>query len=414
MTSKKNIYIIGAGVSGLIAAYELEQKGYKPIIIEQSNEVGGRVKTNKVKGYALDLGFQVLLSAYPLAKQYLDMDALNLHKLESGALIYVNDKAYRIGDPLRDWKVLLPTLFSDIGTIGDKIKVLKLNNSLKRKSIDEIFNSKETTTLQYLIEFGFSSKIIERFFKPFFSGIFLETSLKTSSRMFEFVYKMFGEGYATIPKLGIGEISNQLKNKLHNTEFMFNSEVKEITDDKILMSSGENISHYGVIVATNSNSVIHSHNNQDIAWKTCMCLYFEVDKTNIPTRTIALISGTENYANNLYAYTDVKTDKTVLSVTTLKHHNISDAAIIEKISSEVKNYTGASRVNYIHHYTINKALPDIQNLKMTVQHGKNEVLDNVFLAGDALMNGSLNAAMESGRLAAKALLKKRKEFSIDT
>ena len=410
MKDKETIYIIGAGVSGLIAAYELEQEGYHPVIIEQTDEVGGRVKTIHEKGYALDLGFQVLLSAYPLAKKYLDLAALELHKLESGALIYVNDKAYRIGDPMRNWKMLFPTIFSDIGSISDKLKVLKLNNRLKRKSIDEIFESHETTTLQYLIEFGFSPKIIERFFKPFFAGIFLESSIQTSSRMFEFVYKMFGEGYATIPKLGIGEISNQLKNKLHHTEFIFNCEVKDITNDKILMISGENLPHDGVIIATNSTSMIRSHKGSDMKWKCCMCLYFEVDQTNIPANTIALIADGGNYANNLYAYTDVKTGKTILSVTTLEHMNKTDAEIIENIIAEVKKYTGALKVDFIHHYRIKQALPDILNLKMTVQPGENQVMDNIFLAGDALMNGSLNAAMESGRIAAKTLLEKRKEI----
>ena len=410
MKDKETIYIIGAGVSGLIAAYELEQEGYHPIIIEQTDEVGGRVKTIHEKGYALDLGFQVLLSAYPLAKKYLDLEALELHKLESGALIYVNDKAYRIGDPMRNWKMLFPTIFSDIGSISDKLKVLKLNNRLKRKSIDEIFESHETTTLQYLIEFGFSPKIIERFFKPFFAGIFLESSIQTSSRMFEFVYKMFGEGYATIPKLGIGEISNQLKNKLHHTEFIFNCEVKDITNGKILMVSGENLPHNGVIIATNSTSMIRSHKGSDMKWKCCMCLYFEVDQTNIPANTIALIVDGGNYANNLYAYTDIKTGKTILSVTTLEHMNKTDAEIIENIIAEVKKYTGALKVDFIHHYRIKQALPDILNLKMTVQPGENQVMDNIFLAGDALMNGSLNAAMESGRIAAKTLLEKRKEI----
>ena len=67
----KKIYIIGSGISGLIAAYELEQEGYHPIVIEKTDMVGGRVKTLEENGYALDLGFQVLLDAYPNAKKYL-------------------------------------------------------------------------------------------------------------------------------------------------------------------------------------------------------------------------------------------------------------------------------------------------------------------------------------------------------
>jgi len=71
---KKRCILVGAGISGLIAAYELEQEGYRPNIIEQTDEVGGRVKAINKKGYALDIVFQVLLSAYPLANEYFDID----------------------------------------------------------------------------------------------------------------------------------------------------------------------------------------------------------------------------------------------------------------------------------------------------------------------------------------------------
>lgn len=221
--------------------------------------------------------------------------------------------------------------------------------------------------------------------------------------MFEFVYKMFGEGYATIPKLGIGEISNQLKGKLKQTEFVFNCEVMEVTNDHIVLSSGEMKPHGGVILASNSSSLITGHSSQEKKWKSCICVYFEVDRTNIPQNTIALIADEGKYANNLYAYTDLKTGKEILSVTSLEYDTLSEEQLIEAISLEVKQYTGASSVNYIHHYRIDQALPDIQNLKMTLQPGENQIMENVFIAGDALLNGSLNAAMESGRLAARAI-----------
>ncbi|MCH2226018.1 MAG: FAD-dependent oxidoreductase, partial [Crocinitomicaceae bacterium] len=384
MKDKNTIYIIGAGVSGLIAAYELEQEGYQTKIIERTSEVGGRVKTINEKGYALDLGFQVLLSAYPSVKKYLDMDALQLRKLESGALIYANGKAHRIGDPLRNWKILIPTMFADIGSFSDKLKILKLNRKLKKKSILEIFESSETTTHQYLIKFGFSSKIIERFFKPFFAGIFLEPSLRTSSRMFEFVYKMFGEGDATIPKLGIGEISKQLRSKLHQTEFIFNCEVEEVTNEHILLCSGEKITHNGAIIASNTPYLIRHLRGQEMKWKACMCLYFEVDKTNIPIDTIALISDVGNYANNLYAYPDVATGKTILSVTTLEYSNKQEQELIDQIVREVKKYTGALIVNYIKHYKINQALPDVQSPGMTTQTSDIQVMEDLFIAGDSL------------------------------
>jgi protoporphyrinogen oxidase len=403
---KEEIYIIGAGVSGLIAAYELEKAGFAPIVIEKSSEVGGRVKTVCEKDYDLDLGFQVLLNAYPMAQKYLDMEALNLRHLESGAQIYVNGKKYLIGDPLRNWKLLFPTLFADIGTLGDKLKIFRLNSRLKNKSIAEIFETPERSTLEYLQEFGFSEKIIRRFFQPFFSGIFLEPDLTTSSRMFEFVYKMFGEGYATIPQQGIGAISEQLKGKLKDTQFIFNTEVEEVTAESIHIKNSDPISHRGVIIAIPGSSVLKNMASTGLDWKSCMCLYFEVDQTHIPHETIGLVADTGKLSNNIYTYDDNQ-GRMILSVTCLRFEGLPEDEVIKTVASEVQQYTGCAKANYIHHFTINQALPDIRNLKMTLQPSESQVLDNVFLAGDHLLNGSLNAAMESGRQAAIGLLQKR-------
>ena len=92
------MYIIGAGVSGLIAAYNLENKGVRPIIIESTDRVGGRLKTDFIDGFQLDHGFQVLLSSYSAAKKYLDYNGLQLQKLKSGACIFSNGKRIFFGD----------------------------------------------------------------------------------------------------------------------------------------------------------------------------------------------------------------------------------------------------------------------------------------------------------------------------
>ena len=170
--TNKSIHIIGGGISGLIAAQVLEKRGYHPIILEATSRVGGRLKTDIVDGYQLDHGFQVLLTAYPAAQEYLDFKTLELQEFLPGATIFNKGKQSTIGDPLRDISLLFPTLFSGIGSLLDKLKVLSLNAKLKKKSIEEIFESEEITTLSYLQSFGFSSKMIDTFFKPFFPVYF--------------------------------------------------------------------------------------------------------------------------------------------------------------------------------------------------------------------------------------------------
>jgi len=106
---------------------------------------------------------------------------LKLQKLVSGACIFINNKQYTIGNPIKNISLLIPTLFSDIGTVADKLKILRLYLYLRFKSLQKIFLSKELKTIDYLKKYGFSKKIINDFFKPFFAGIFLETELSTSS-----------------------------------------------------------------------------------------------------------------------------------------------------------------------------------------------------------------------------------------
>ena len=405
MNSSKQVYVVGAGISGLIAALELEQAGFEPIILEKSDGVGGRVRTVEIEGYRLDIGFQVLLSAYPLVNKYLDMNALGLQKLASGAQILVNGKRYRIGDPTRDLGALLPTVFANIGSVADKFRILLLNQRLKRKTIEEIFDSTEFTTLEYLEGLGFSKKIIDRFFRPFFAGIFLEPSLRTSSRMFEFVYKMFGEGYATIPANGIGALSEQLKSKLMRSEIRLQTPVNRVTNEDIYLDSGEVLPHSGVIITGDASALVHNMKDQHIRWKSCLNLYFEVDKTSIPAHTISLIADAGKRANNLYAFTDAK-GREIVSVTCLEYDGLPSDQIQKEVEQELRQYCGVSQLKHITTFDIPQALPDLQNLKTTSSSSESQLTDHIFLAGDVLFNGSLNAAMESGRLAAEGFKEK--------
>ncbi|MFT5238620.1 MAG: phytoene dehydrogenase-like protein, partial [Flavobacteriaceae bacterium] len=306
--SEYKIHIIGAGVSGLVAATVLEQNGFHPVIIEATDRVGGRVKTDIIDGYQLDHGFQVFLTAYPAAKKYLDLESLELQKFLPGASIFKNGKQMIIGDPLRDTSLLFSTLFSGIGSFSDKLKVLKLNIRLKKKTLSDIFSDKEQSTLSYLRDFGFSDQMIAQFFKPFFSGIFLEPRLETSSRMFEFVYKMFGEGYATLPKAGIEAIPRQLAKNLKETTFKFNTKVVSIKDEEITLSNNEKLKSHFTIVAAEASTLISNLKGQSVEWKSCDTLYFETENRVIKKPLIGLIPEDDALINNIFYHTSIETN----------------------------------------------------------------------------------------------------------
>ena len=390
------IHIIGAGISGLIAAKVLEDNGYEPVVIEATERVGGRLKTDIVEGYQLDHGFQVLLDAYPKAQEFLDLEDLQLQRFLPGAVIYANGKKQTIGDPLRNMSLLMPTVLSSVGGVGDKLKVLKLNKALKKKSIDQIFQTSEQTTHEYLRQKGFSDSFISNFFKPFFSGIFLEPNLDTSSRMFEFVYKMFGEGHATLPKAGIETIPKQLKSKLRTTEFIFNSKVAKVEDQKLILENGKTIPTHFTIIASDTADLIPNLKD-GINWKSCENFYFEVDKRTIDEPLIGLIADQDSLINNIFFHTSLgmerKGNKELLSVTIVKDHNLTQDQLLEKVIKDLKTYCGIINPRFIKQYSIPRALPDLTSLTNDYAPTESRLKATIFLAGDQLMNGSLNAAL---------------------
>ena len=402
------IHIIGAGVSGLIAAIVLENHGYHPVVIEASDRVGGRVKTDIIDGYQLDHGFQVLLTSYPEAQKHLDFDALELQKILPGASVFFNKKQNIIGDPLKSLSFLWPTLFSRIGSFSDKLRILQLNRALKRKTLSEIFSDSEKSTFSYLQDYGFSNEIIRDFFMPFFGGIFLETKLETSSRMFEFVYKMFGDGSAALPKAGMAAIPKQLHEKLQNTDFKFNTHVASIQEGEITLEDETKLKTLATIVATDARELVVSEKHKSMVWKSCQTLYFETDHRVIRTALIGLIPQQGALINNIFYHTSLETvsnpSKELLSVTVIDRHQLSDEMLISRVKDELEEHCGIVSPQFIKLYSIPQALPNLQDLKYAMHPSESLLTPGVFLAGDTLLNGSLNAAMISGESAALAAI----------
>ena len=402
------IHIVGAGVSGLIAAKVLEEHGYNPIIIEATERVGGRVKTDVLQGYQLDHGFQVLLTGYPAAKKHLNFKSLELQKFLPGASIFKNNQQKIIGDPLRDISLLSSTLFSGIGNFSDKLKVLKLNMKLKKKKIETIFSEKEQTTLSYLEDFGFSNEMINDFFKPFFSGIFLEEKLDTSSRMFEFIYKMFGEGYASIPAAGMEAIPKQLKQNLKNTTFRFHTKVSAVKENEIILDDNTILKSDYTIIATEASNLIENKKIKPTEWKSCQNLYFETSTRVIQKKLIGLIPKKGTLINNIVYTTCLKTkgipNKELLSVTVINKQKLSDKILIDEVIKELKEHCNIDNIKFLKQYNIPMALPKLNNVKYEIPPSELKVSKSIFLAGDTLVNGSLNAAIISGESAAMGII----------
>ena len=145
-------------------------------------------------------------TGYPETKRLLDYEKLELCNLDPEVWIMNNNKIKKLYDPLQNPSNLLKAAFSNVGTFQDKLRLLQLRQSTTSHSTNKIFQENETTSLEQINNYGFSESIINEFFKPLFGGAFLDNEHDTTSRMFNFVYKIFSIATIDIPKYGIKSI----------------------------------------------------------------------------------------------------------------------------------------------------------------------------------------------------------------
>ena len=236
-----DIVIIGGGISGLAAAITAaetaKEKNEKKniVVLEANSKCGGRVSSEATEdGFVLDEGFAVFIEEYPAVKKLLDYDALELKRFLPGALVKIkgSDNLARVADPLRNPEDIIDSVLSPIGSLIDKIKVLPLVLNVRLSSVKSIFSEVETDTKTALVErWGFSDEFINTFLKPFLEGIYLAPLPEQSSRMFSFVFKMFSDGSATLPKGGMIAVTNQLVKKAESlgVKILIDTPVTKVT-----------------------------------------------------------------------------------------------------------------------------------------------------------------------------------------
>jgi len=64
MDSQPSVVVVGAGLSGLTAAYHLQRDGWNAVVLESEPVLGGRVRTLRAQGYVLDLGATAVGAGY--------------------------------------------------------------------------------------------------------------------------------------------------------------------------------------------------------------------------------------------------------------------------------------------------------------------------------------------------------------
>ena len=403
VNKKTDIVIIGAGIAGLACAMKLKKNNKNFIIIEQSDRVGGRVGSVKENEHIFDLGFQVYNTQYHEANSLLNLEELKLKVFKPGASIYNGREFEILSDPFREPSTIFETFFSGMTTFKDKIKILTLKRALSSYRISED-QSEDVTTLKYLKLHGFSNKIINGFFKPFFSGIFLEKELETSSKFFKIVFSNFNKGYAAVPENGMQEIPDQMVKNLNHDNLLVGKKVIEAKNpERIVLENNEIIEAEYMVLTGGSNSLV---NNHKVEFNSVRTFYFS-SLVKVKYSSYINLFPYDDLINNIAILSSISKNyspegKTLFSITIIES-DLAESKIIDTIQNKLSMFYGNEKSNYIFMKEINIKEATIKQ-KTGYFDLKIEDRKNILFAGDYTTYGSIEGAVVSGIKTAEKLI----------
>ncbi|SDT67111.1 NAD(P)/FAD-dependent oxidoreductase [Actinoplanes derwentensis] len=405
-----DVVIVGGGLAGLSAARRLDRAGVEWLLVEASDRLGGRVATDVIEGWHLDRGFQVLNTAYPRLSALADVDALDMRYFTSGVLVRRGGALHRLENPLREPLTTPKTLLSGIGSLADRLKFAALATRCATLPVNRLLDMPETSTQEMLRAAGLSHRIIEEALRPFFSGVFADRSLDTSSHVAAMVLRSFTRGRIGVPAAGMAALPAAIAGPLPFPQLLVGARTLSLGPGMVVTEGGE-LRCRAVIVATDPLGAagllggrlprpdVHSlttyYFGADHAPIDEPILLLDGDRREIIANTVVMSNAAPEYApsgKSLIAATVVGTSAP---------SSASDAVIRVELSRIYG--TPADDWELLEVISIPQALPSASPPQARLRQPVN-LGDGLFVAGDHRDSPSLQGAMASGWRTAGAVL----------
>ncbi len=408
-SSDRPVVVVGAGLAGLACATTLDAAGLPVLVLEADDGVGGRVRTDRVDGFLLDRGFQVLLTAYPEAHRQLDLDALDLRRFDPGAIVQLGARASVISDPFRDPRRALASLTSPAATLRDKARIALLRRRLRSVHPAQLLRNPDIATATMLRDQGFSDRTIERFFAPLFGGIQLDPALTTSRRMFDVIFRMLADGDSAVPAAGMQAIPDQLAARLPPDSVRLGVRATGVGAEAVRFADGS-IDAAAVVVATEGPAAAELLGLSPVGSKGVAAVYFAADEPPTTEKLVVLdgrrgpVLNAAVMSNVAPTYAPPGRHLIVGAMPGLHPDEIAHRGLVATARQAMAEWWGPAveRWEHLATYRIAHGQPDQSPPfapKQSVRVG-----EGVYVCGDHRDTGSIQGALYSGRRCAEAVI----------
>lgn len=409
--SHTEVLVVGAGLSGLACARLLEREGIDVHLIEASDGVGGRVRTDEVEGFTLDRGFQVLLTAYEEVQRQVDLSRLALQAFEPGSLVWNGRSIQTLRDPFRNPVGALASLGARVGSIADKTRVARLRRRLLAQPADACFDGPERSTQEELEALGFNPTFIDTFFRPFLGGVFLERALETSASLFRYYFRSLAAGDASLPADGMQRLPELLAEPLRD-RITLGARATAVTATAATVEGGSTLQAEQVVVAVDGAAAADLLGTPAPGFKAAVTSYFAAEAPPVTDRMIVLDGEGSGPANHVAVVSNVAptyapTGAHLVSVSGVDAAAADPQAYRVAAAEQLTRWFGPSvgAWRHLRTYRIPHALPRHPAGSLTGRRAESPRRpDGLIVAGDHTQFGAIQGALLSGRRAAHAVL----------
>lgn len=407
MSVLEPVVVVGAGLAGLGCAQRLARAGVEVVVLEASDAVGGRVRTDVVDGFRCDRGFQLLNPSYPVLKHVLDLAELDLRPFTAGVVVAHGSERSVLADPRRAPTLAPQTLTAPVGSLLDKVLFARwAAESLL--PVRHLTNRPDRTLAESLDRARVRGILRTGLVEPFLAGVVAEQEGSTSANFAALLLRSFLLGSPSLPALGMGRFPEVVAAGLPAGTVRFENPVRAVEAFAVHTEGGERISARAVVVATDPQTAgrltgqpTPSMKALTTFWHTAPeapthapMLHLDADRRGPVINTAVMTTVAPTYA---------PAGRPLIATTVLGSE--ADAEAVVRRQAGVIYGVDTRGWELVHTHVIAAALPTVAPPLQT--RGSVRTPNGVFWAGDHRDTASIQGALVSGRRAATAVLAAR-------
>lgn len=403
-----DVVVIGAGLAGLQCARLLEQHGLDVVVLEASDGVGGRVRTDLVDGFRCDRGFQVLNPAYSELRRSVEVAALRLQPFDAAAGIPRGKGTDVLADPRRAPRRLPGTLASPLVELRRLPALLAWLAPLlaprgRHRERDRPWH-------ESLDAAGVRGPLRDLVLEPFLAGVILEDEGRTSAAFVRELVGWFLLGTPGLPADGMGALPAWIHDGLR-TRAVLGTRVESIERTGVGWAVGAGTGSWrapSVVVATEAPAASRlldlpgtRMKGEATWWFAAEAAPSELGCLVLPGNTSGPLIDTAVVSNTAPSYAPDGRALVQASALLPRGAALPSEHEVRRQLGEIWR-TDASAWDLLTVHEVRDALPE--QPPGLVADRPARLGDGLFVCGDHRTSGSSQGALRSGRRAAEALL----------